>query len=70
MSRKTEQKQPGRKALPLNLTLSEVLYEHLHKIVEAHGFNGPSDYVQSRIRLDAGLGLNTHEQQTTREPHH
>jgi hypothetical protein len=48
-------------AVAVNITLPPVLHTKLGKIVRQFGYTGPSDYFQSRIRLDAGLNLK-HEQ--------
>jgi hypothetical protein len=56
-------KEGGRKAVAVNITLPPVLHERLFEIVERQGFSGPSDYFQSRIRLDSGLGLKVYEEQ-------
>lgn len=45
------------KAVPVNLTVPPLLHEEMLKIIRQHGFNGPSDYFQARIRLDGGLLL-------------
>lgn len=49
------------RVVPINLTLPPLLYQKLDELVLRHGFSGPSDYFQARIRADAGLSL-TNEQ--------
>ena len=53
-------------AIPVNITLPPVLHGKLLILVQSHGFTGPSDYFQARIRSDAGLDL-AHEE--ARQPH-
>ena len=48
-------------SVPVNITLPPLLHEKLSELVKAKGFSGPSDYVQARIRLDAGLTLQDDE---------
>jgi len=49
-------------AVAVNVTLPPLLHQKMVELVRDRGFSGPSDYFQSRIRLDAGLGLKVHEQ--------
>lgn len=44
-----------RRAVRLNITLDPTLHSTLQIIIRRHGFNGASDYFQSRIRFDGHL---------------
>lgn len=45
------------KVIRTNITLPPRLLEAAHAIVKQRGFVGLSDYIQARIRSDAGLDL-------------
>ena len=44
-------------AVTINTTLPAALVPELEKIIVKFGFKGPADYLQNRIRMDAGLVL-------------
>ena len=45
------------KAVRLNITLPPELHEKLPQVIRKHGYSGPADYFQGRLRKDAGLEL-------------
>lgn len=57
MNGRTRRKFGQNGVVPINTTLPSVLLPDLEKIIVKFGFKGPSDYFQSRIRLDAGMTL-------------
>lgn len=50
-------KNDRQKVVRTNITLPPRLLEAAHAIVRERGFVGLSDYIQARIRADAGLDL-------------
>lgn len=47
------------KCVRINITLPPVLLDASTGVFRKHGFAGLSDYVQARLRKDAGLDLVT-----------
>jgi hypothetical protein len=45
------------KAVRVNITIQPLLFNASEELVKKYGFNGLSDYIQARIRQDAGLEL-------------
>lgn len=50
-------KREHEKAVTFNITLPGPLVPELNKILQQYRFKGPSDYLQARVRKDAGLEL-------------
>jgi len=55
MKHAIQRKKTFQKAVRVNITLSPILLEKSGEIIRRQGFSGLSDYVQSKIRRDAGL---------------
>lgn len=53
-------KPKAKAAIPINISMPPLLHHELMKVIQSHGFCGPSDYFQSCVRADAGLGLSPH----------
>lgn len=55
LTNKTARKTPKHKVVRANITLPPRLWEAAQALVTNGGYVGLSDYVQARIRRDAGL---------------
>lgn len=54
---KFHRKRRYQRAVRFNVTLPPSLVPRLERLILRHSFNGPSDYLQARIRKDTGLDL-------------
>lgn len=54
---KTKRKRASDRAVRFNVTMPPSLAQEMEKIRRQYGFAGPSDYLQARVRKDAGLEL-------------
>lgn len=56
-NQKTTRKPTYKKVVRVNITLPPKLHEASESVFTKFGFSGLSDYVQGRLRKDAGLEL-------------
>jgi len=51
-------KKPHARSIRTTISLTPVLFDAGQDLVRRHGYSGLSDYIQARIRTDAGLDPN------------